>query len=416
MVTRRDFAAAFALSFASRILPAARAAATSLPSAAAAINPPAATFQADLPHLMAIAEVPGIAVSVVHGRRVVWQYQHGVADINTARPVSADTLWPAASLSKPVFALAALRLADDGRLDLDRPLKSYLPDHAPDDPRGDRITARHVLSHSSGLRNWREGPDDRLVPDFEPGSRFQYSGEGYVYLQRVVEHIAGVGFERFMRERLFTPLGMTSSTYLWRQDVAERVVAGHDRGRAYQVFWRDLATRLLTYAGERGRALDGFTYEDIRTAVKEVAPDARTLPQFLIPNAASSLLTTLSDYSAYLIALLSEGPAQIALKPETRRTMLTAQIRINSALGWGLGLGIEAPASRAARATGGRRGADLGFVWQWGDNGSWKNLVLAHPASGSAVVVFTNGSRGLNLAQRIVGATTGLAHDLFLWL
>ena len=96
--------------------------------------------------------------------------------------------------------------------------------------------------------------------------------------------------------------------------------------------------------------------------------------------------------------------------------MFTPQIRVNGALGWGLGLGTEAAASRSGRATAGRSGADSGFVWQWGDNGSWKNFLLAHPASGSGVVIFTNGSRGLNLARRILGATTGLEHDLFLWL
>jgi hypothetical protein len=77
--------------------------------------------------------------------------------------VSAETLWVAASLSKPVFALAALRLADEGRLELDRPLRGYVPDHAAADARGDRITARHVLGHSSGLPNWRERDDQPLA-------------------------------------------------------------------------------------------------------------------------------------------------------------------------------------------------------------------------------------------------------------
>jgi CubicO group peptidase (beta-lactamase class C family) len=196
---------------------------------------------------MEIAEVPGIAAAVVRDGRVVWDLAIGVADTKTGRPVTADALWPAASLGKPVFAFAALRLVDEGRLDLDRPLKHYVADHAPDDPRGDRITARHVLSHSSGLPNWRDG-DAPLVPAFEPGARFQYSGEGFYYLQRAVEHIVGAGFERFVEERLFGPLGMRASTYTWRPDTSERVVAGHDRGTAYRVFYEEIGRRLLRHA------------------------------------------------------------------------------------------------------------------------------------------------------------------------
>src|SRR4051812_34744389 len=155
-----------------------------------AINPPSSAFMAGMPTLMELSGVPGVSISVIQGRDVVAQHTIGLADTGTGQAVSATTVWPAASLSKPPFAWAALRLVDQGKLDLDRPLKSYVPDHAPSDARGDKITARHVLSHSSGLKNWRNRPDQPLVPDFEPGARFQYSGEGFYYLQRAVEHIA----------------------------------------------------------------------------------------------------------------------------------------------------------------------------------------------------------------------------------
>src|SRR5438105_5102841 len=217
------------------------------------IRPPNNEFVASLPRLMEIAGVPGIGMIVIQEGRSPWEHYAGVMDASTGVPITANTLWPAASLSKPVFAFAALRLADDGKLDLDRPLKAYVPDHAPNDARGDRITARHVLSHSSGLRNWRNQPGDRLVPDFEPGARFQYSGEGYYYLLRAVEHITGMGFEQFMQQRLLGPLGMSSSTYAWRADMGARVVTGHDRGRTATVYWKDLASRLLSLAAQSVR-------------------------------------------------------------------------------------------------------------------------------------------------------------------
>src|SRR5689334_12793533 len=95
------------------------------------VNPPSSDFLQSLPLLMQVAEVPGIAMSVVREGRVVWQHRAGIADTKTGRAVAADTLWPAASLSKPVFALAVLRLVDAKTIELDRPLRTYLPGYAP---------------------------------------------------------------------------------------------------------------------------------------------------------------------------------------------------------------------------------------------------------------------------------------------
>ena len=374
---------------------------------APAISPPNADFLSRLPDIMEIAGVPGLSMSVVQDGRIAWTHYRGVMDATTNQPVSADTLWPAASLSKPAFAFAALHLVDEGKLDLDRPLKSYVPDHAPDDPRGNKITARLVLSHSSGLRNWRQRADQPLVPDFEPGARFQYSGEGIYYLQRAVEHITGMGFEQFMEERLFTPLGMSSSTYSWRRDVAGRLVSGHDQGQPRQSPSKDLALRLLDLAEQQKKPLATFKHEDLVAAMQSMSPAPPTLPNYMIPNAAASLLTTPTDYSRFLIELLDDHTSAVDLKPATRKLMVTQQSRINRALGWGLGIGLEQQSDAAG---------DPNFLWHWGDNGSWKNFVLAHPATKSAVVVFTNGSRGLNVANRVIAAATGQSHAAFLWL
>lgn len=373
------------------------------PAPAAAIHPPTTQFLAELPRLMEVAGVPGVAMAVVQDEHVTWQDFKGVADAGTRRPANADALWPAASLSKPVFAYAALKLVDEGRLDLDKPLKSYVPDHAPADPRGDKITARHVLSHSSGLRNWRNRIDQPLVPDFEPGTKFQYSGEGYYYLLRAVEHITGLGFEQFMEERLFGPLGMKSSTYAWRPDVPGRLVTGHDQGQPRQNFMLDFSTRLLAYAEQQGKPLASFTSEDVAAAMTKMTPAPTILPNFMIPNCAGSLLTTPAEYGAFLSQLVSGQNRSVALKPETRDLMFTSVTPINAALSWGLGLGQENHAGEK-------------YAWHWGDNGNWKNFVLVHPSTRSAVVIFTNASRGLNIARRVVTAATDSEHEAFLWL
>src|SRR5690349_866072 len=87
-----------------------------------AIKPPSAEFLSRLPGIMEIASVPGLSMSVVQDGRIAWTHYRGVMDVTTNAPVSAETMWPAASLSKPVFAFAALHLVDEGKLDLDRPL------------------------------------------------------------------------------------------------------------------------------------------------------------------------------------------------------------------------------------------------------------------------------------------------------
>src|ERR1700678_3463634 len=102
-----------------------------------------------------------------------------------------------------------------------------LADGGPTGKWSEKITASNVLSHSSGLMNWRDDKDQELTPAFEPGTKFRYSGEGFYCLQRCVEHITGVGFEQWMQDRVIKPLGMKSSTYLWRADGDSRIVAGH---------------------------------------------------------------------------------------------------------------------------------------------------------------------------------------------
>lgn len=377
------------------------------------VVPPSTAFLQHLPLIMEVAGVPGISMSVVREGRVVWEHHAGIADAKTQRPVSSDTLWPAASLGKPVFALAVLRLVDAKTIDLDTPLKTYLPGYTPDDPKANSITARYVLSHSSGLPNWRDDDSDPLIPAFQPGSRFRYSGEGYYYLQRVVEHVTGIPFEQFMEQSLFTPLGMPQSTYFWRAEIASRVVAGHDRDGSYTIFWQKLADQLLEGANRQDRALSSFTSEDILAALRKVTPAPRMLPEYLIPNAASSLITTAAEYSKFLIALLGSPVSKVGIQRGTYEAMLTSQVRLNRALSWGLGWGLE----RKSLTTGTAHPAlaSTNYIWQWGNNGSWKNFVLAHPASRSAIVIFTNGAGGLQVAQRVVAAATGLEHAAF-WM
>jgi HEAT repeat protein len=150
-----------------------------------------ATIDRLVPQMMEEHHVPGVSIAVISEGQVAWSKAYGVSDAASKTPVTGETLIEAASMSKPVFAILALQLADEGRLDLDRPLVEYgsellVPNQA--DRR--RITARMALSHTAGFPNWRPGGEEREGPLpllFEPGTRFGYSGEGVFYLQRVVE-------------------------------------------------------------------------------------------------------------------------------------------------------------------------------------------------------------------------------------
>jgi hypothetical protein len=196
---------------------------------------------------------------------------------------------------------------------------------------------------------------------------------------------------------------MSSSTYGWRDDTETRLVTGHNRGNPARGSRSEFAARLLEYAKSKGRPLSTFTHEDIVEAMGVIRPSPPIIPNNIFPNAAASLLTTVRDFAAFMNRVLNPAEDRVELSPEMRKQMVTAQTRINSALSWGLGWGLES-----------EQGRD--YLWHWGDNGSWKNFVLLHQASRSGVVVFTNGNNGMRVAEAIVNAASGHAHAAFDWL
>jgi CubicO group peptidase (beta-lactamase class C family) len=280
--------------------------------------------------------VPGAVVGVVDAdgaTRVVTVGTRG----DGRGSIDDDTVFAAASLSKPVFASGVMSLVDAGALELDRPLTEYLTEpYLADDERAASITARMVLSHSTGFPNWRE--DGPLFLRWNPGTRWGYSGEGYAYLQHVVERVAGVSLDRYLADAVLTPLGMHDSSFAWRDDFEARVAAGHDRDGKPQPQMRG-----------RGRK-----------------------------TAAGGLYATGPDYLRFLVHSLAHGDR-----------MFEPQIRIDDELSWGLGWGIE-------ESDGGRA------VWQWGNNPGYKSFVIGRPADGQGVVVLTNGDRGADVYRDVV--------------
>ena len=182
---------------------------------------------ADLEQLLRDGRVPGLSLAVIRAGKIVETKALGVRDISTGAPVDENTIFEAASLSKPVFAYAVLQLVDDGMLSLDTPLSTYVPDFVKDDPRAASITVRNVLRQSSGLPNWRSSSTP-LKTYFPPGERFSYSGEGFVWLQRVVEKITSQPLNDVVTRLVFDPLDMKRSSYVWRADFEADYAAPHD--------------------------------------------------------------------------------------------------------------------------------------------------------------------------------------------
>jgi CubicO group peptidase (beta-lactamase class C family) len=337
-------------------------------SSAAARGPrwlPSSHLLRTLPRLLELAEVPGLALGVVQGGQV-WSRGFGQATETPRTAVSGETVFEAVSLGKPLFTYAVLRLVDAGLIDLDRPLYDYLPIPDADNPRMRRVTPRHVLSHTTGLSNWREQPGP-MLPATEPGTEFSYSGDAHFYLQRVVETLTGRPFARFMLEHVLAPLDMTDSSYIWLPRFASRKAVGRDaKGIEVDVVGA-IGRRAEELAQAWGKPVLDWRYEDAARAVPLVNPEWPVVPLYMIPSAAGSLLTTVSDYTRFLVRLVAQPPAPgLDLSEASRRTMVTPQVRLNRVLSWGLGWGIQ-------------RDENGEVLWHWGANNSFRNFVIPPP-------------------------------------
>jgi CubicO group peptidase (beta-lactamase class C family) len=363
---------------------------------------PNSTFLRHLPRLLELASVPGLSLGVVEDNRI-WTRAFGRAVEDPAQPASPETVFEAASLGKPLLAYAVLRLVDAKALDLDRTLYEYLPLPEASSARMKRVTVRQVLSHTTGLVNWRQQPGP-LEPAEEPGRKFNYSGEAYFYLQRVVEAVTGKPFTWVMREQVFQPLGMRQSSYVWLPEFESRMAAGYDGKENRLDVLSAIGRRTLEIAQQWGIPLMDWRYEESARAVPLVNPQWPVLPLYMVPNAASSLLTTVSDYTKFLSRVVAPGGrAGLDLSPASRRAMSTPEVRLNSALWWGLGWGIQ-------------RDEHGEVLWHWGANNSFRNFVIADALNGRAVVVFTNSENGPRLYERVIVAVTGHDHPAFLWI
>ena len=284
--------------------------------------------------------IPGVTAAIVQKGEIVYEKALGVKNA-AGDPVTADTLFEAASLTKTLFGTMVMQMAERGELDLDRPIMEvYQAEPWSDDPRFLTITPRHCLCHGTGLPNWGPKP---LPLKFDPMTSYSYSGEGFYLLQHMVEQMTGKGLDELLKETFLKPLGMNRSAAFWTPEIGAAFSNGFDT--------------------------DG-TVMKVRDAV-DLSGDA---PE---PNAAWSLYSNAFEMIRFLQYMIHRhgglGDAQF-------EEMHRPQNWANPEVPWGLGWGM-------ARK-------DPSVLWHWGDNTAFKSLSILDWKHGNALSLFTNSQNG----------------------
>jgi len=326
--------------------------------------------------------VPGVSVAVIRDFKIHWTKAYGIADVETGQPVDVNTLFQAASISKPVTAMAALRLVQEGKLSLDQDINAVLTSwHVPtsDLNRERPVTPRALLSHTSGaddgfgfpgydpsaprptvVQILQGQPPSNVGPVLfarPPYQAFKYSGGGITIMQLALTDLTGQPFADLMQAQVLGPLGMTNSSYK-------------------QPLPADLARRAARAHSGQGRAMG---------AAWHVYPE----------QAAAGLWTTPVDLARFVIEVQTavRGPTGRVLSQATAAEMV-APLGVGP---FGIGLTVE------------KRGEGWYFT-HGGSNWGFRADVLAHLRKGYGVVVMTNGDAGTAVINEIEARVAAAYH------
>lgn len=345
----------------------------------------------DIESLMTKAHVSGLGITVFNKNKPVFSQTFGLANVPDKIPFTGSRVMYGASFSKTVFAYIVAQLVQDHVIDLDKPLVSYLPKPLPDykipgwnrgykdlknDTRYEKITARMCLTHTTGFPNWRwYEADKKLKFKFEPGTRYSYSGEGLYLLQFVIEQVTGKDYETIARERVFVPLQMTHTSYVWHEEYADNLVLGHNKdGKPYDFFhWKEASC-----AGSLCTSFDDYT-KFFTALIQRRGLTKKTFDHLITPY-------------VNILSMKQFGP--LALKDSTLNDKI--------GLGYGLGVGVfRTPASRA-------------FFKEGHDDG-WGHYSVCYPDKGIAVVIMTNNDNGESIFKALLADSIGDIYTPWEW-
>ena len=301
--------------------------------------------------------VPAVGIGIIK-KGIVDEYKV-FGELRKDVPAIDNTIFTIASLTKPLVSMITLKLVESGQWDLDEPLYKYWidPDIA-DDNRHKMLTTRHILSHQSGLPNWRYAfESNKLEFFFEPGEKYNYSGEGFEYLRKALEQKFNRSLDQLSDSILFNPLNMSDTKYCWGNKIEEyRFAFGHNsQGKNYQ-----------NVGGTK-------------------------------TSAAAGVLTTIEDYSKFAADVL----AQAGLSNELFNEMISTQTSIKSNIDQGLGWEIIRNLPNKEYA----------LVHEGGASGV-QTIVVLLPVSKRGIVVFTNGDEGDKVYSKIIAEYFELGNDI----
>ena len=311
----------------------------------------------DIPVLMNANDIVGLSVIVIRENKVKIAKSYGYADLDSKKKINEHTVYKAASLGKPIFAYIVVALVQQKKLDLDKPLYLYAGEEViANDSFSKEITARMVLSHTTGLPNLGK----QVAPgfSFKPNSDFQYSGYGYQYLQGVIEKLTQKSLNELAVEIVFEPLSMTVSSYHWRKGYEDVISSSFgDNTDKYKV----------NHESHTG-------------------------------HAAWSLYTTPEDYSKFVTHIMRSSIDSGSIASQ----LLTPTVDVARGVKWGLGWGIQDTTPHES-------------FWHWGSKAGFKHYVVAYPVEKVAVIVMTNSRNSFKVVDDIMAKSIGGSYPSYDW-
>ncbi|TPN82905.1 serine hydrolase [Aquimarina algicola] len=292
-------------------------------------------------------KIPSISIGLIQQGKISQVRTFGVQKDTIKAGI--NTIYKVASLTKPIMANVVLKLIDKKELDLDEPLSQYyIDDDLKNHPYLNKLTVRNILSHQSGFPNWRYlTQTKKLHFKREPGTQWEYSGEGFEYLRKAIENKLQRPLEEIAQELLFDTLQMKNTSFYWTTDINENL-----------------------YAVEHDKNGKEIPFEKYTNA-----------------NASANLLTTAEDYSKFLVHLLNGA----GISKELYKEFINPHTKEKEGIFWGLGMQIL-PNLNAKEIIVMHTGGDYGI----------KTIAVLSLKSKKGLVIFANSENGMVLWQKLL--------------
>jgi len=283
--------------------------------------------------------IPAIGLGIINNSQITQIKVYG--NLTHGKPAPYNSIFKVASLTKPIVSMVTLELISKGRLSLYDKLSDFWID--PDiekNPLHNSLTIKHVLSHQTGFRNWRRlNENSKLDFDFNPGTKFQYSGEGYEYLRKYLEKRFKSTIEELADSLIFKPLGMVDTKFSWKENIDTlRYALNHDKNG-------------------------------------NLIPTLKNMEA----NGADHLLSTIEDYSKFGLYVLKGG----FLSNDLYKEMITEQVQVNKYSSFGLGWEIVPDFVNGSEV-----------IMHSGSDPGARSLIVLDPKSGTGIILFSNSDNG----------------------